>query len=68
MSSRVLVLNVGILCSYHLAARLGLGKHVEVVPLKHVEIILKVCTFEKPLLSAETSRMQPGRRSSTLSP
>ena len=50
------ILNVGILCSYRLAATLGLGKHIEVVPLRHVEIFRKVCTFEKPLLNAETSR------------
>ena len=56
VSSRVSTLNVGTLYSYLSAAVLGLGKHVEVVPLKHVELILKVCTFGKTLLSAETSR------------
>ena len=52
----MLILNISTLCSYHLAVKLGLGKHVEVVPLGHVEIILKVCTFEIPLLDAEISR------------
>jgi len=33
--------------SYHLAATLGLGRHVEVVPLRNHERILKVCvSFE----------------------
>lgn len=33
--------------SYHLAATLGLGRHVEVVPLRNLERILEVCvSFE----------------------
>ena len=55
MSSGVLTLNVGTLYSHHPAARLGLGKHIEVVPPSHVESYVKVCTSEYPLLSAETS-------------
>ena len=56
MSSGVEILNVSTLCSHHSAAILGLGKHVEVIPPRHIELILRVRPFEEPLLSAETSR------------
>ena len=67
VSSPAQILSVGTLYSYRSAALLGLGKHIEVVPLKHVELILKVRTFGRAFLNAETSR-ERGRGDDLLRP